>query len=71
MMLKKDTGFKAKGIRIFSDDEVVFDAQKTRGVVKEIGGEWFVVGEKGHKWSLEDSVEEGITLKATFDRLLP
>lgn len=71
MMTKKFTGFKAKGLKIFSDDEVMFDVQKTRGTVKEIDGEWFVVGEKGHKWSLEDSVAEGITVKTTFNRYLP
>lgn len=67
-MTNNYTNLKTKGLKIFENDKVVFDKQKTEGVVAFDGDEWIIIGSKGHKWNLEDSIKEGITIITSFNQ---
>ncbi len=66
--MNKFTGRKTKGLKIFENDLVVYDIQKSNGKVTLINNTWFVVGSNGHKWDLDDSIIEGITIRTTFNQ---
>lgn len=67
-MAKQFTGKKTKDLKIFENDIVKFDHQPTEGIVTDNEGQWIVLGEKGHKWDLDDCIQEGITIVTSFNQ---